>query len=407
MKIKITILSILLALCNMIGYAVTLPPLITIQQAQMLTLGTQTLDNNSQFGFCAAISGNFAVVGAPRAIIPNNPNIGAFYLYKKSGGLWQLVSQVPNTFVNDSFYGSFARSIDIWGNDIIVGSSPFATSDEGGSIHFFKINSNNTVTHVNTFNHHSVGRDFGREVKISRGIAVAPENPLIAYNCTNPAPLSVRTYKKSPSGQWSLLAIIPNVGVRIAGISIHANHITLARQPLTSTCANPINEIVSYRFNNNVWSQNAIFPNFPFFPVAGSMYVRSLSDIDLLYTRRAGTSGSIFGIRLKLNNYTNTIVQQQVYNDYVFSQTFIPPFPSGVSTTFGGVDFIGYEISGPNPSQNGYIRFSPNGIPYAIPLHNNRAAVIDVDGQNIIYCSNPRYSPNADDYRVMIGSLQY
>ena len=95
-------------------------------------------DNN--FGYSVAISGNYAIVGAPYDDIPNDINLqstgGAYIFERNSDGTWnqkpKLLADVPST--NDKFGHSVATS----GNYAIIGA--VGGNNSTGSAYIFERN---------------------------------------------------------------------------------------------------------------------------------------------------------------------------------------------------------------------------------------------------------------------------
>jgi hypothetical protein len=384
----------------------------SVNSVQFLTLGTQIQDNAAGFGYSAAISDRYAVVSAPS--IQHQPSHrGSVYIYRKnSSGIWTQVAVIENNSSNNyintgtsTYPNWFGRSVDISGNNIIIGSFPTMNSTEtGGQIHFFNIDPNtNTVSALNSFTNQTAGADFGYGVKISGNYAIAPERPLVNYTCSSSSPdLRLRIYKKT-GNTWALDNTF-TIGKNISGANIDGDLISLVQ---TNSACNT--NLITYKLTGNVWSSYSSFSNLGFTPICGSMY-RCGGNVSLLFTKRAGASASTYGQHFKLNTTTNALSLARTYNDYVYSSSSTPAFPSGVSLTYEGFDTIGLEIAG--ASANGFLKFYNNqivGFPYAgqyqMPSTDNRPVVIDAENGNLIYCSNPSLSPNVDNYKVIIGKI--
>ena len=97
-------------------YPVTIDPLLA--QSTRLTAGDGTAED--YFGAALAISGNTAIVGAPRNDISADADQGAAYVFIRSGGTWTQEDKLkaPLGTVGDFFGGSVAIS----GNTAIVGA---------------------------------------------------------------------------------------------------------------------------------------------------------------------------------------------------------------------------------------------------------------------------------------------
>ena len=334
----------------------------SINDVQYLTLGTQTQDNAAGFGYAAAISDRYAVVSAP-FIQHQTGYWGSVFIFKKNNtGIWSQVAVIENNssnhFINTGTSTStnnawFGRSVDISGNNIIVGTfPPYSIYEEGGQINFFTIDpATDAVSTQNSFFHQTVGADFGYGVKISGNYAIAPERPLVNYTCSSSSPdLRLRIYKKT-GNTWALDNTF-TVGKNISGASINGDLISLAQT--NSACT--VN-LITYKLIGTTWTPYSSFPNIGFTPISGSIY-RCGANVSLLYTSRAGGSGATYGEHFKLNTTTNLLSLAKTYNDYVYSANNIPAFPSGASLTYEGFDVIGLEIAG--ASYNGKLRFVNN-----------------------------------------------
>jgi len=373
------------------------PPFFT--NVQNITLGSQAIDDAAYFGLSGAISERYAVLSAPGVASGNANYFGAIYIYKKNmNGLWTQVASILNTastpYVVSGTSNSvfFGRSIDISGNDIIVGSySPNTSITTGKSINFFHIDpATDVVTHQGTFTHPS-GGDIGSGVKISGSYAIAPERPDPTFVCGAGVPtLNLRIYKKT-GNSWALNNTLA-VGKTINGACIDGDLIALTRT--TSACATNV-EVYKLNTNTSTWSPYVTVPSVSILATMGSMS-KCGNMTKILFTKGAGASGATFGLVYTLNTNTNSIAQTTDYNTYIFPVNGnIPPFPNGTSCIYNGTPLIGYEISGGNSGQNGYI--SNN---YQISNHENRPRVIDADFGNLMYCSS---GPNG--YRVVIGKV--
>jgi hypothetical protein len=97
-------------------YPVTIDPLLA--QSTRLTAGDGAAED--YFGAALAISGNTAIVGAPRNDISADADQGAAYVFIRSGGTWtqQDKLKAPLGTVGDFFGGSVAIS----GDTVIVGA---------------------------------------------------------------------------------------------------------------------------------------------------------------------------------------------------------------------------------------------------------------------------------------------
>jgi hypothetical protein len=376
-----------------------------LTNVQNISLGTQAQDDAAYFGFSGAISEHYAVLSAPGIVSTNANYSGAIYIFKKNlYGIWTQVAVILNTPQTPYAYSdanspvTFGRSIDISGNNIIVGSYYANTSiTTGNNVNFFQIDpATNVVTHQGTFTNSlpNGNGDIGWGVKISGNYAIAPERPAYLYTCTTspplPATLNLRIYKKT-GNLWTLNTILP-IGKSINGANIDGDLISLTRT--TSACAINL-DVYKLNTNTNTWSSPPYItvPNIPFLASSGSMS-RCGNIVKILFTKQAGNSGELLGNVYSLNTSTNSISSPVSMYHTVYTTNF-PPFANGTSYIYNGNAFVGYEISGGNQGQNGYLN---NG--YQIPNHENRPRVIDADFGNLMYCSSGPYG-----YRVVIGKV--
>ncbi len=114
-----------------------LPPVIDPQLAQTARLTAGDGAAEDYFGAAVAISGNTAIVGAPRNDIGADADQGAAYVYVRSGGTWtqQDKLKAATGTVGDFFGGSVAIS----GNTAIVGAyfNDVGANANQGSVYIF------------------------------------------------------------------------------------------------------------------------------------------------------------------------------------------------------------------------------------------------------------------------------
>jgi len=124
-----------------------------------LTGNSSDYENAYSFGSAVAISDNFIAIGAPEA----NSNIGAVYLFKKSGGKW--VTNSAQKVVISNFQGQFGTSVDLSDNILAVGSPNF--SNARGAVFFFNIQDPNMMNTYFTAASSVGGDRMGSSVAIS------------------------------------------------------------------------------------------------------------------------------------------------------------------------------------------------------------------------------------------------
>ena len=88
-------------------------------QTQLLQASDGASSTNNNFGFCIAMSGNLAVIGAPGTDIGANLRQGAAYVFSYTGGVWTQIQKLQAPGNTDGHFG-FSVSTD--GNTIAVGA---------------------------------------------------------------------------------------------------------------------------------------------------------------------------------------------------------------------------------------------------------------------------------------------
>lgn len=87
---------------------------------QQKIVGPDVASTADNFGAALAISGNYAVVGAP---FENGDILGAIYtLERNNSGMWEITQKIDNPGFIDDGSISFGMSVDIDGDYLIVGS---------------------------------------------------------------------------------------------------------------------------------------------------------------------------------------------------------------------------------------------------------------------------------------------
>ena len=87
-------------------------------QQQKITGSESTA--NDFFGLSADLSGNYAIVGVPRDDVGVNSDQGSVYIYHLNGGVW---TQQPRISANDGTAGDqFSWSVSLSGNYAVIGA---------------------------------------------------------------------------------------------------------------------------------------------------------------------------------------------------------------------------------------------------------------------------------------------
>ncbi len=158
---------------------------------------------NDNFGSRVAISGNYAIVGAPNND-DNGSNSGSAYIFTKTNGVWVQTAKL--TASDASAGDGFGLNVSISGNNAIISASLDSDLAAGaGSAYIFtRTGSNWTQTAKITASDPGAGDNFGVGVGISGDNAVVGA----AFNDDNGSDSgSVYIFKKS-AGTWSQTAKI-------------------------------------------------------------------------------------------------------------------------------------------------------------------------------------------------------
>ena len=171
------------------------------------TLPNPTPDTNEQFGNSVAISGDYAIVGAPEDDPSGVTGAGSAYVYFRSGTTWSLQTTLPNPApVSGDFFGN---SVAISGDYAIVGA-PFddaGTADSGSAYIYFR---NGTTWSLQTTlpNPAPANNDnFGFSVAISGDYAIVGASQDDPSGVSNAG--SAYIYFRSGTA-WSLQTTLPN-----------------------------------------------------------------------------------------------------------------------------------------------------------------------------------------------------
>lgn len=97
-------------------------------------------ENYDEFGYSVAIYGDHAIIGAQSADFGYNSNLGAAYVFNRSGNNWYLQTKLAASDGGPS--DSFGKSVAIGSNYAIVGAAfdDIESSNDQGSCYLFKKN---------------------------------------------------------------------------------------------------------------------------------------------------------------------------------------------------------------------------------------------------------------------------
>ncbi|KAJ5069314.1 hypothetical protein M0811_11657 [Anaeramoeba ignava] len=172
---------------------------VSLSWAQTTILAPSAGKANDFFGNAVSMSGEVAVIGAPRTQVGTNVKQGKAYVYRKSGSAWILEASLAAS--DGASYDLFGSSVAIL-NDAIVVGSPNATVSghlgQGKSYVFKKTTSWSQMQILTSTG--SPNDKFGSSIAISSDYVV-----IGAYNALSGANVSqgkVYLYKNN-SGTWS------------------------------------------------------------------------------------------------------------------------------------------------------------------------------------------------------------
>lgn len=91
----------------------------TSAQGFTQVLGALALDKaqGDQFGYSIAVSGDYAVIGAPYKTVSGKSQAGVVYVFRRQSGIWSEVQRIPGSDANNRF----GFSVDIDGDYMVIG----------------------------------------------------------------------------------------------------------------------------------------------------------------------------------------------------------------------------------------------------------------------------------------------
>ena len=126
------------------------------------------------FGGAVTLSGDTAVVGAPRADSPNAPDVaaGSAYVFVRSGATWSQQARLLGSYAPLPDY--FGRALAISGDTILVGATGQDVYDlNTGSVYLFSRSGTSWIQQTQLFpSDTSPGRGFGASVALSGTTAI-------------------------------------------------------------------------------------------------------------------------------------------------------------------------------------------------------------------------------------------
>lgn len=172
------------------------------------TLPNPVTNPGSQFAYSVAISGDYAIVGAPLEDPSGVNNAGSAYIYVRSGTNWTLQATIPNPSPNSS--DLFGFSVAISGDYAIVGAytdDASATADAGSAYIYFRSGTTWSLQATLPNPSPNVADLFGVSVAISGDYAIVGaylDDPSAVTDAG-----SAYIYFRSGTN-WTLQATLPN-----------------------------------------------------------------------------------------------------------------------------------------------------------------------------------------------------
>lgn len=243
------------------------------------------------FGYATAISGNYALVGAPADADKGNYS-GSAYLFERNGanGVWE---QKAKLLASDGAAGdSFGSSVTISGNDAVVGA-PYRTNSgmtKSGTAYVFKRDSNGNWAQVARLitADAAPGSEFGASVSLSGDLL-----SIGSHKDGNKG--SVQVFRRANDGAWKhfqkISAANGAAGDRFGAAVAQSGSATLVGAPLADPSAKA-DAGKAYLFTAPSVTENA-----PVDTVVGGLSVLDIDGSDTFtYTMLDNAGG-----RFKLN----------------------------------------------------------------------------------------------------------
>lgn len=128
---------------------------------------------NDNFGSAVSVSGNYAIIGAPRDGVGSNVNQGSISIFQFVSGNWVLMQKItdPSGASNDQF----GYSVCLSGNYAIIGShnDDVGVNSDQGSVSFYQLIAGNWVFMQKMTDPAGAANDFlGTSVSLSGNFAI-------------------------------------------------------------------------------------------------------------------------------------------------------------------------------------------------------------------------------------------
>ncbi len=277
---------------------------------------------NDDIGYSVAISGNYAVVGAPLTKDKNDDEVGAAHVFVRDGANWDYLQTLsPDDDGDDDLRYGF--SVDIDGDTIIVGA-PFRTvngADAKGSAYIYTLSEGTFGSEVELLNacdfncestdpkepndNESAGEYFGISVAVDGDTAVvgAYGDRLFDDN--------ISSFEGSATRFNRSMGVWPSTGTKTPGVlkgatfgisvSVSGDLILIGASSFTSGGAN--GRGAAYRYGSSGIGWGAATPTPTYLGEAAgdnlgnavAIYDGSSKDVALMGASGKTASGSLFG----------------------------------------------------------------------------------------------------------------
>ena len=143
--------------------------------SEMVKLNSSGYDPDARFGTSVAISGEYAIIGAPKSD-KNNTNAGAAFIYFLKDGEWNLVQTIQGS--DTKSFDLFGQAVAIDKNYIVVGAYAHDYKNtNSGAAYIFK-NQNGIWTELKKL----TASDPGENDNFAYSVAISGDNILIGAN---------------------------------------------------------------------------------------------------------------------------------------------------------------------------------------------------------------------------------
>jgi hypothetical protein len=217
--------------------------------------------SGSNLGYCAAISGNTALVGAVVQTVGTNVRQGAAYAFAFNGTSWV---QQPELTASDGQAGDeFGNSVAISGNTAFVGAwnATVGANTAQGAVYLFAFNGTSWVQQAKlTASDPAAQDDFGTSIAVSGNTALIGAPSKTTGGLTKAGVVYVFTFNGT---SWVQQAELPGSvasGAFGTSVAISGNNAVVGASSATVGGAGPGPGVAYvYTFNGANWVQQAAF----------------------------------------------------------------------------------------------------------------------------------------------------